>query len=82
MKAIHVPKPSDKLDVYCDYSAMAKAVGGKLVITRKDEDGVQKNLLAGHFSIKLTKHHQKWWPSEGEALAVRLTAQHFSPHIR
>ena len=82
IKTIYVPKPSDKLDVFCDYSANAKAVGGKLVITRTDEDGSVLTLLGGHFSIKLNKHQQNWWPCEGEALGVRLTAQHFSPHIR
>ena len=82
VNTIHVPKPKDKLDVYCDYSATAKAVGGKLIITRTDENGRSETLLAGHFSIKLTEHQQKWWPCEGEALAIRLTAQHFSPYIR
>ena len=39
VNTIHVPKPSDKLDLYCDYSAEAQAVGGKLVITRNDDRG-------------------------------------------
>ena len=40
-QTIYVPKPSDKLDVFCDYSALSKAVGGKLVITRTaEEEGV------------------------------------------
>ena len=66
VNTIHVPKPSDKLDLYCDYSAEAQAVGGKLVITRSDDKGEMKTLLAGHFSIRLTEHQQKWWPCEGD----------------
>ena len=59
VSTIHVPKPSDKLDLYCDYSAEAQAVGGKLVITRNDDEGEVKTLLTGHFSIRLTEHQQK-----------------------
>ena len=82
IKTIYVPKPSDKLDIYSDYSKSKEAVGGELIITRTDEDGTVRKLLGGHFSGKLNKHQKNWWPCEGEALGVRLTAQHFSPYIR
>ena len=56
-------------------------VGGRLEIHRT-EDGVTKKLLGGHFSCRVNKHQQKWYPCEGEALAVRLVLEHFSPYIR
>ena len=82
IKTIHVPKPNDKLDLFTDYSKSNEAVGAELYITRTDEDGTQRKLLGGHFSSKLNKHQKNWWPCEGEALGVRLAAQHFSPFIR
>ena len=82
LKTIHVPKPTDLLDIYSDYSQTNKAVGGKLIITRTLDDGSTKKLQGGHFSARLNKHQQNWWPCEGEALGVRLVTQHFTPHIR
>ena len=82
IRTIHIPKPNDKLDLFTDYSKSNEAVGAELYITRTDEDGEQRKLLGGHFSSKLNKHQRNWWPCEGEALGVRLAAQHFSPFIR
>ena len=78
---IFVAKPSDKLDIYTDYSAGAKAIGGRLLITRKTKEGMTDKLLGGHFSCKLNNHQKNWLPCEGEALGVRLTAKHYSPVI-
>ena len=79
---IFVPKPTDKLDVYTDYSEDKKAIGGKLVINRKEKDGSVRKLLGGHFSCKLSVHQKNWLPCEGEALGVKLISKHFSPVIR
>ena len=82
IKTIYVPKPSDKLNIFTDYSKSEEAVGGELIITRSSKDGTTRKLLGGHFSAKLNKHQRNWWPCEGEALGVRLISQHFSPYIR
>ena len=58
-----------------------KAIGGKLVIKRKDEDGSSRKLLGGHFSCRLNTHQKNWLACEGEALGVRLVSQHFAPVI-
>ena len=79
---IFVPKPSDKLDIYTDYSEDKKAIGGKLVITRQENNGSVRKLLGGHFSCKLNVHQKSWLPCEGEALGVKLISKHFSPVIR
>ena len=78
---IFVPKPSDVLHTYSDYSASEKAVGGRLKIHRT-EDGITKKLLCGHFSCRVNKHHCNWYPCEGEALGVRLVLEHYAPFIR
>ena len=79
---IHVPKPSDKLEVYVDYSQNKKAIGGKMIIKRKNINGETHKLLGGHFSCKLTVHQKNWLPCEGEALGVRMVCKHFTPYIR
>ena len=81
IETIFVAKPSDKLDVFTDFSESAKAVGGRLMITRKNDEGSTRTLLGGHFSCKLNLHQKNWLPCEGEALGVRLLAKHFSPII-
>ena len=81
LKTIFVPKPTDVLHTWSDYSASELAVGGRLEIHRT-ENGITKKLLGGHFSCRVNKHQQKWYPCEGEALAVRLVLEHFSPYIR
>ena len=78
---IFVAKPTDKLNIYTDYSAGAMAIGGRLLITRNTLEGNTEKLLGGHFSCKLNKHQKNWLPCEGEALGVRLTAKHYSPII-
>ena len=79
---IFIPKPSDKLDIFTDYSEENKAIGGRLLITRKDEKGLPRKLLGGHFSCKLNVHQKNWLPCEGEALGVKLIAKHYTPLIR
>ena len=82
VETIHVPKPSDKLEVFTDYSAENKAIGGKLMIKRFEDDGTTRKLLGGHFSCKLNTHQKNWLPCEGEALGVRMIAKHYSAYIR
>ena len=81
IKTVFVPKPTDILHTWSDYSASEKAVGGRLEIHRK-ENGVVKKLLGGHFSCRVNKHQKQWYACEGEALAVRLVLEHFLPYIR
>ena len=76
------PRPTDILKTYSDYSAETKAVGGRLTILRKQEDGTVIELVGGFFSAVLSKHKRKWLPCEGEACAIRLVLEHFQHHIR
>ena len=76
------PRPTDTLRTYSDYSAETKAVGGRLTILRKQEDGSTVELVGGFFSAILAKHKQRWLPCEGEACAIRLVLEHFQHHIR
>ena len=79
---IFVPKPTDKLEVFVDYSQDKKAVGGRMIIKRDHVDGSKKTLLGGYFSCKLNVFQKNWLPCEGEALGVKLICKHFSPYIR
>ena len=81
IKEIFIPKPSDILHTYSDYSAAEKAVGGRLEIHR-EENGKIKKLMGGHFLCRVNRHQQHWHPCEGEALAARLVLEHFAPFIR
>ena len=81
LRMIHVPKPTDTLHTWSDYSASEMAVGGRMEIHRT-EHGVTRKLLGGHFSCRVNRHQQKWYPCEGEALAVKLVLEHFLPYIR
>ena len=79
---IFIPKPTDKLEVFVDYSQDKKAVGGKLIIKREDSNNIKRSLIGGHFSCKLDVHQKNWLPCEGEALGVKLICKHFSNYIR
>ena len=81
INTVHVPKPSDTLHTFSDFSKTAKAIGGRLEIHRI-VDGKLKKLLGGHFSCRVPKLQQRWHPCEGEALAARVVLQHFSGYIR
>ena len=81
IRMIYVPKPTDVLHTWSDYSASEMAVGGRLELHRT-ENGITKKLLGGHFSCRVNRHQQRWYPCEGEALAVRLVLEHFLPYIR
>ena len=76
------PRPSDRLQTFSDYSAETRAVGGRLIILREQEDGTTKELVGGFFSAVLSKHKKAWLPCEGEAAGIRLVLEHFRHHIR
>ena len=82
VKTIYVPRPTDVLHTYSDYSAANKAVGGRLEIHRQAHDGSVKKLLGGHFSCRVSAHQQNWYPCEGEALATKLVVNHFAGYLR
>ena len=79
--AITVPRPTDKLRTYSDFSMDARAVGGRLEIVR-EEDGEEKVYHGGFFSVVLDKYKAAWVPCEAEAAGVRLTLMHYEPYIR
>ena len=76
------PRPQDQLYTYSDYSAESRAVGGRLVIHRKQQDGSITELIGGFFSVILDRHKQNWLPCEGEAAGIRLVLEHFQSQIR
>ena len=43
------PRPDDILQTYSDYSADTRAVGGRLIILRKQQDGTLKEMVGGFF---------------------------------
>ena len=52
-----------------------------MVINRLEGDR-RIELHGGFFSVKLEDNKQRWLPCEGEALAIRLTLEHFSKLFR
>ena len=81
-QGIHIPRASDKLETYSDFSKLKGAVGGMMMIVRKDKSGKEVKLLGGHFSAKVGKGRSAWMPCDGEALAVKLVLEHFQNQIR
>ena len=82
INTVFVPKPTDTLHTYSDYSAANKAVGGRLEIHRTDPNGSVLKLLGGHYSCRVSKHQRQWYPCEGEALATKLVIKNFSGYLR
>ena len=80
-QGVYFPTKGDRLITSSDYSHQHRAVGGLLTIVR-NINGKETKLLGGYFSAKLDKNKQVWLPCEGEALAVKLTLQHFENFIR
>ena len=78
---ITIPKPSDKLKIFPDWSQDADAVGGRLIIERST-NGTTVNLHGGEFSCRLKGAQSRWTPCEKECLAIKLLVQHFQPYIR
>ena len=82
VQGVHIPIPTDKLYTFSDYSAMHKAIGGRLEIERMNEDGSTVRLNGGYFSATVDANRSKWLACEGESLAVRLVIEHFANYIR
>ena len=76
------PRPDDHLQTYSDYAADTRAVGGRLLILRKLENGDTIELPGGFFNAILDSHKANWLPCEGEAAGIRLVLEHFKNHIR
>ena len=81
ISGIQVPRPSDTLHTFSDYSHDSKAVGGRLEIIRT-ENGKKVSLHGGYYCVVLDKFKQNWAPCEAEACGVRLVLEHFAPYIR
>ena len=79
-EAYSIPRPSDKLFVYSDFSREHRAVGGKLEFERT-ELGVTRRYLGGHFSQTVDSYKANWWPCEGESLGARLVLEAFKHYI-
>ena len=82
IKTVFVPKPSDKLHTFSDYSKANGAVGGRMEIHRLDDKGVIQKLHGGDFSCRVSNHQKNWFACEGEALAVKLVIEHYSRYLR
>ena len=54
---IHIPLPSDSLIIMIDAAVKNPGIGAVLFIKRIN---INKHLLGGYFSSKLTKHKEKW----------------------
>ena len=81
LEKVYTPTPNDKLQTFSDYSQEHNAVGGKLIIIRK-EKGKEIRLNGGFFSARLNKFQSKWLPCEGESLGIKLVLEHFAHYIR
>ena len=82
INTVFVPKPTDHLHTFSDYSEKNDAVGGRLEINRTNEDGSILKLHGGDFSCRLSKHQKNWLPCEGEALATKMVLEHFAHYLR
>ena len=81
IKTIFVPKPSDKLHTFSDYSMANGAAGGRMEIHRLDKDGKIQKLHGGDYSCRVSSHQKKWFACEGEALAVKVVIEYFSRYL-
>ena len=75
------PRPGDELHTFSDYSAENNAIGGRLIILRKNGTSTEE-LIGGFYSAVLAKRKSAWLPCEGEACGIRLVLEHFQHHIR
>ena len=78
---ITIPRNSDKLKIYPDWSQDADAVGGRLIIERV-VNGKKIDLNGGEFSCRLKGAQSRWTPCEKECLGIKLLVQHYQPYIR
>ena len=81
VEGVHLPRPSDVLKTFSDYSQENKAIGGRMEIHRMI-DGKTVKLHGGYVSQVLNKLKSKWLPCEGESLGIKLVLEHFAPFLR
>ena len=81
IKSVTIPRPSDTLHIYPDFSHTANAVGGHLIIERTDGSNTLK-LNGGYYSARLSDSQSRWSPCEKETLGIKLNIEHFRPFIR
>ena len=80
---VYEARPTDVIHTYSDFSASNRAIGGRMILHRRnDTTGETDILLGGHFSATLDKFKKNWLACEGEAAGIRLTLAHFGPQIR
>lgn len=80
IQSISIPKPSDTLHIYPDFSETANAVGSHLVIHRTEDSPAFLN--GGYFSTRLEDCQTRWTPCEKECLGIKLSIEHFKPFIQ
>ena len=76
LESIAIPKPSDTLHIYTDFSETTNAVGAHMVIQRGSEF-----INGGYFSARLEDCQTRWTPCEKECLGVKLGIVHYKPFI-
>ena len=75
-----MPRPTDTLHIYPDFSQNAKAVGGHLIIARIINNKPVK-LNGGYYSARLSDSQIRLSPCEKETLGIKLNVEHFRPFI-
>ena len=78
---IAIPRNTDKLKIFPDWSQDSDAVGGRLIIERC-VDGKKVDLHGGEFSCRLKGAQARWTACEKECLGIKLLVQHYQPYIR
>ena len=78
---IVIPRSTDKLKIFTDWSQDADAIGGRLIIERM-EKGRKLDFHGCEFSCRLKGAQVRWTACEKECLAIKLLVQHFHPFIR
>ena len=68
IETYHTPGPDDIIHTFSDWSASHGAVGGRMEIHRKCEDGL--------------KWQSRWLSCEGDSLAAKAVIQHFKPQLQ
>ena len=79
IKSIAIPKPTDFLNIYPDFSETANAVGSHLIIFNQEDN---TKLNGGYFSIRLEDCQTRWTPCEKECLGIKLSIEHFKSFIQ
>jgi hypothetical protein len=78
---IAIPRNTDKLKIFPDWSQDCDAVGGRLIIERI-VNGKKVDLHGGEFSCRLKGAQARWTACEKECLGIKLLVQHYQPYIR